>query len=116
MLHFSARGEDEDAGRAGGFAQFSEHAETVEAGEIQIQYDEVGRIMEGRLQSQRAIVLRLGLMPVALERPRDVAGEFRFVFDDEDAHGAADTITAHGAQFLIARTAQGAGGVMGLKR
>ena len=90
MFHVTARGEDEDARGTLRLLEPGQHREAVQAGQIQVQDDQVGGLVERGLQSSRAIMLLARIMPVAAQRAANVPGELRFVFYDEDTHSTCD--------------------------
>ena len=105
-LHFSARGEDENARETLCLPKPREHGETIQAGQIQVEDDEINRIGQSRLQTGRSIVLRGCAMAVPGQGPVNVPGKLQFIFNDKNLHRAGCwNISAQCQSFVISEWA-----------
>ncbi len=97
-----ARGEQDHGGRVGARGTESpHHLEAVDAGQHQIQDDEVGPDALGGLECLLAVVGDVRLVARALEVARDDLGDRLLVVDDEDS-GAAVSVHVHCAIVQLA--------------
>ncbi|MEA3209472.1 MAG: hypothetical protein QOE70_2529, partial [Chthoniobacter sp.] len=63
-----------------------ENSQPVKAGQVQIEDEQIRRMIKRRLQPRIPIVLRAGIVPAARQRTGDVPGEFGFIFNNKYAH------------------------------
>jgi len=88
VLHLAARGEDEHSGGGGFFAQVAEDAQSIQLGQVQVEHDQIHRMVESGFESRGAVEFRGDGMPPPGQRASDVTRQLPFIFDDQDAHRA----------------------------
>jgi hypothetical protein len=82
VLDFSAGGENQDPRRTLRCAQLRQNREPVEAGKIEVEHDQIRRIVERGPKAGYAVMYLGETVAVPGQGPVDVTGELPFVFDD----------------------------------
>lgn len=89
VLHLAAGGQDEDARRAVAIPKAGQDRKAVEAGQAQVENDEVRRVLDRGLERLRPVEEGRCRVAAPVQRQGDVPGQLAFVLDDMDSHAGS---------------------------